>query len=141
MEEFVDFAIRHWYLFAALVVIIGALVGGEILRKIRGIAALNPTEAMQFINHDDAVILDIRESGEYKDGHVPNSRNFPFSGLKGRLRELEKLKNKPIIVYCASGARAASAANLLKKSGFQTVHNLSGGLAAWQNANLPISRK
>ena len=141
MEEFVDFAIRHWYLFAALLVIIGALVGGEVLRKMRGITALNPTEAMQLINHDDAVILDIRESGEYQEGHIPDSRNFPFSGLKGRLRELEKLKSKPIIVYCRSGARAASVANLLKKSGFQTVHNLSGGLTAWQNANLPIRRK
>ncbi len=141
MEQFVDFALRNWYLFVALIAILGLLIGAEVMRKIRGISALNPTEALQLINHQDALMLDIREGTEYKQGHIPDAKNIPQSALAKRLRELEKFKNKPIILYCQTGARSSSAAAVLKKNGFETVHNLSGGLAAWQTANLPTRKK
>jgi rhodanese-related sulfurtransferase len=111
------------------------------MRKIRGIAAINPTEAMQLINHEDALMLDIRDLNEYKEGHIPDAKNIPQSALASRLRELEKYKNKPVILYCRTGARSSSAASVLKKNGFQTVHSLGGGLSAWQTANLPIRKK
>ena len=141
MEQFVDFAFRNWYLFVALFIVLGLLIGGEVLRKIRGITSVNPTEALQLINHQDAMLLDIRDSGEYKGGHIPEALNIPLSGLKNRIRELEKFKSKPIIVYCQSGSRSSSGAAVLKKSGFDMVHNLSGGLASWQSASLPVHRK
>ena len=141
MEQYIDFAARHWYLFAALFVILGLLIGGEVMRKLRGVSAVNSNQALQLMNHQDALVLDIRDSGDYKAGHIPEARLIPYGELKDRLTELAKYKDKPIIVYCNVASRATNAGGILKKDGFQTVHTLQGGLAAWQNANLPISTK
>ncbi len=141
MEQYIEFALKYWYLFLALFVILGLLIGNEVLRLLRGITAVNPTRALQLMNHENAVVLDIGREGEYKQGHIPDARHIPQDALKKRLKELDKLKNRPIIVYGRSGSNPASACALLKKSGFETVHSLSGGLNAWQDANLPISKK
>lgn len=140
MAEFIDFAIRHWYLFLALFVILGMLVGGEVLRKLRGISAVNPTEALQLINHNNAVVLDISDAGEYKKGHLPEARHIPLKELDQRMKELHKFRQRPIIVYCLTDTRASSAGAKLKQAGFESVHSLRGGLTAWQSANLPISK-
>ena len=140
MAEFFDFALRHWYLFLALFVILGMLIGGEILRKLRGIQSINPTQALQLINHQDAVVLDVRSEAEFKTGHIPQARHMPTGDLNQRLKEINKFKDKPIILYCQTGNRANTAGARLKKEGFGAVHTLQGGLAAWQNANLPISK-
>jgi len=139
--EFIDFAFKYWYLFAALLVIIGLLIGTEVMRAMRGIAAVNPTRATQLINHDDAILLDVRETSSYKAGHIPEARHIPSKELKNRVKELLKFKDKPIIVYCQTGVQSSPAGNILKKEGFSAVHTLSGGINAWQNANLPLSKK
>lgn len=139
--EFIDFAVRHWYLFAALFIIIGMLIGGEVLRKLRGVSALNPTQVLQLINQQDAVVVDIRDSGQYKAGHLPDARHIPYAELDQRMKELNKFKDKPLILYCQTDTRASSAGAKLKKAGFATVHALRGGLPAWQQASLPVSRK
>ena len=141
MEQFVDFAARNWYLFAALFVILGLLIGSEIMRFLRGIPAINPTRALQLMNHEDAIMLDIRDSGEYKSGHIPEARHIPFNDFKTRLKELAKFKEQPVILYCRMGNRSAAAGAALKKDGFSNVYTLQGGLQAWQNANLPTSKK
>lgn len=141
MEQFIPFAVRNWYLFAALLIILGLLIGSELLPRLRGIVKVNPLQALQLINHQDALVLDIREANEYKAGHISEARHLPLSKLNERLNELQKFKNRPIIVCCQTGARSSGACALLKKNGFATVHNLSGGLPAWQNANLPLTRK
>ena len=139
--EFIDFAFRHWYLFVALFVILGLLLGTEVMRKLRGIAAVNPTEAIQLVNHANAVLVDVRTAGDYKSGHIAEARNIPTKELSERVKELNKFKEVPVILYDQNGQQAGSAGNTLKKQGFATVHTLKGGLAAWQNANLPVSRK
>jgi rhodanese-related sulfurtransferase len=141
MTEFFEFVGESWYLFVALAAILGWLVGTEVLRRLRGITSVSPMQALQLINHQDAVILDVREGGEYKTGHIPNARHIPLSNLKDRLYELQKLKDKPVIVYCAAGISADGPCALLKENGFATVHALSGGLSNWQNAGLPVTRK
>jgi rhodanese-related sulfurtransferase len=141
MQEFVEFAFRHGLLFVALIVILGALIGGEILGRIRGVKNISPTQALQLINHDDALVLDIRDSGEYKSAHIPNARHIPLKELENRLGELAKFKDKPVILYCRAGVSSSGAGGTLTKNGFKMVHTLSGGLPAWQNANLPVSKK
>ncbi len=141
MDTYIDFIIKNWYLFAALVAILGLLIGGELLRKLRGVAALSPAQALQLINDQEAVILDTRDIGEYKAGHIPNARHVSLDTIKNRPGELEKLKNRPVIVYCRTGATSTATGAKLKKSGFEQVHHLAGGIAAWESANLPISKK
>lgn len=141
MHEYIDFAMRHWYLFVALFVILGLLIGNELLRAMRGVKGLSPNQVLQLINHEDAIVVDVRDIGEYKAGHLPHARHVPFKEIDQRLKELNKFKDKPLILYCATDTRASSAGARLKRAGFSAVHTLQGGLNAWQNANLPLSKK
>lgn len=106
-----------------------------------GIDSLTPALATLKINREDAILLDVRESGEWTAGHIPNARHITLSQLEKRLSEIEKYKTRPIIIYCASGNRSSSACNTLKKAGFEQVFNLAGGIAAWGDANLPVTKK
>jgi len=139
--EFVDFAARNWYLFLALIVILALLIGGEIRHRLRGIGSVSPAEALRLINHEDAVMLDVRETSDYKTGHIPESLHIPQKELEGRLKELSRVKDKPLIVYAGLASHATACGVLLKKHGFAAVRTLKGGLNEWQNANLPITRK
>ena len=104
-------------------------------------AGVSPLQATLMINREDAVMVDVREAAEYGGGHIPNSRHIPFSQFDKRLPELEKFKARAIIVNCASGHRSASACGTLRKAGFAKVFNLSGGISAWDQAGLPITKK
>ncbi len=140
MEQFVEFAGNHPELFIALGVTLGLLVWNLLASQISGIKSLLPQEATFMINREDAVILDVREDNEYIQGHILNSVHVPLSALSSKLSRVEKYRNRPIIASCMSGSRSGRACSLLKKNGFEKVHNLKGGIVAWQNANLPLTK-
>ena len=102
--------------------------------------SVGPVEATQLINREDAYILDVREADEYASGHLPEAKNIPTSKLAERIGELEKFKDKPIIVCCASGMRSNKACGELKKNGFEKLFNLSGGVDAWVGAGYPVKK-
>lgn len=101
---------------------------------------LNPGQATLLINREDAQVLDVREPGEFAAGHLPDARNIPLAKLAERAGELEILKDKPLIVCCASGMRSDKACGELKKLGFDKLHNLAGGVDAWVGAGYPIKK-
>ena len=92
------------------------------------------------INRQDALVLDVREQAEFAQSHILNARWLPLSQLEARAGEIEKFKDKPLIVYCASGSRSSTAASALTKRGFSKVVNLAGGFVAWQQAGLPVQK-
>jgi rhodanese-related sulfurtransferase len=98
------------------------------------------TEAVQLINRKDAAIVDVREPGEFKAGHIPNARNFPLSQMKERAKDLGKLKSKPIVLVCQTGSRSGQACVDLQKDGFVEAVTLSGGMGAWQQAAMPLEK-
>jgi len=102
---------------------------------------LSPMQATLMINREDAVVVDVREQAEYANGHIPDSRHIPLSQLDKRLSELDKLKERPLIVSCASGNRSTSACGALRRAGFAKVFNLAGGMSAWDQAGLPVAKK
>ena len=106
-----------------------------------GGAGVSPMQATLMINREDAVVLDVREIAEFAQGHIPNSRHIPLAALEKRLSELEKFKERAIIVNCASGNRSGSACGTLRKHGFAKVFNLAGGISAWDQAGLPVTKK
>jgi len=108
--------------------------------RFRGVKEVNPAAALQLINHKSAVVLDVREPGEYDAGHVLNSKLIPLGKLKERIGELEKYKDQPVVVVCRSGNRSGTACFILGKQGFGQVYNLAGGVQAWQKANLPLEK-
>lgn len=125
----------------ATVIISGALlVWPLIARLMRPGQEVGPAEAVLLINRKDAVVLDVRDAAEYKSGHITNARNVPEAELDARAKELDKVKAKPIIVSCGRGNRSAAIAAKLRKLGFAEVVSLRGGLAAWQQANMPLEK-
>jgi rhodanese-related sulfurtransferase len=125
-------------------VALAAASGGMLLwQMIDGSAGngISVAEATLLINRQDALIVDVRETAEWSAGHMPDARHIALGHLEKHLSEIEKFKDQPIIVVCASGNRSATACGTLKKHGFQKVHNLNGGIGAWAEANLPMTKK
>ena len=104
------------------------------------VAQVGALEAVQLMNRRDAVMLDVRDAADYAAGHIPNARNIPFAQLSDRLRELEKLKSRPIIISGDLGARSAKVCGALQKIGFTDVFALRGGLRGWVEASLPVEK-
>jgi rhodanese-related sulfurtransferase len=105
------------------------------------VSHLTPAEATLLMNREDALVLDVRETGEWSTGHISGARHITLAQLDKRLSELDKFKEKPIIVVCASGNRSSSACGQLKKHGFGKVFSLGGGVSSWRDANLPLTTK
>lgn len=118
----------------------GMLVWSFLGPKILGIPQVGTLEATRLINQRDALVLDVRDEGEYRAAHIPHSRHVPLTAIDSRIRELEKYRKRPILIICRSGNRSGAAANLLRKRGFEEVWVLKGGLVAWEQANLPIEK-
>jgi rhodanese-related sulfurtransferase len=140
MEQLIEFAGNHALLVGAFLVVLTALAWNLAMDP-GGKNAVDPLSATAMINHEDAVVLDVRSMAEYKDGHIVNAINIPLNGLGGNLKQLEKHKDKPIVAVCRSGSRSGSACSTLRKNGFENVKNLRGGMMAWESANLPVKRK
>ena len=130
----------NWML-VALALISGAmLVWSFVGGSLSGVEQADTLKATRLFN-DDALVLDVREDKEYAAGHIPKAKHIPLGQLQSRLNELDKHKNKPVLVTCRSGNRSAHACRILKKAGFESVYNQAGGIIAWERANLPVTKK
>ncbi len=138
LDQIVEFVGSHWYLFLALVVILGLLTHNII---VGGKGSVEPLQATEMINHQDAVVVDVRPVADFAKGHIINAINIPMNGFKNQIATLAKHKGRPVIVNCRSGAQSAVACGQLRKEGFEQVFNLQGGIMAWEAANLPLTRK
>lgn len=124
----------------ALVLVSGLMLLWPFIgRRISGVKDVGMLEATQLINHQNAVVLDVREDSEFYAGHIPHSVHVPLGQL-AKHAELEKYKSRPIIAICRSGMRSGHACRLLRKNGFEQVYNLEGGITAWQKANMPMEK-
>jgi len=108
--------------------------------RFRGVKEVSPAGALQLINHQGALVLDVRQPGEFESGHILNAKLIPLGSIKERIGELEKYRNQSIVVVCRSGNRSGTASFILGKQGFSQVFNLAGGVQAWQKASLPLER-
>lgn len=134
-----EFIQQNIYL-VAVAVLSGAMLLFNTVRRPGGGNGVTPTQAVLLINHEDALVIDVREPAEYVEGHVPDSRNIPMSQLESRISEFEKYKDRPLVLVCRSGARSASACSRLVKLGFTKVNNLDGGVGDWSQAGLPLKK-
>ena len=132
------FILDNWELIAV------ALASGFMLflPQIKGATGgtLTATGAVQLMNRDKAVVVDVSEPEEFALGHVTNAKNVPFSQLEDKLAAQIKNKELPLILVCTSGARSNRAVSVAKKLGFTNVQAMAGGLKSWREANLPIEK-
>ncbi len=134
----VKFFIDNWFLIVAALISGGLLLWPK-LRSGSQAGALSTAEAVQVINRQRGTLIDVSEPAEYAAGHATGSKNVPFGTLE-TATTLPKNKSLPLVLVCPTGARASRAVAILRKAGFENVHPLAGGLAAWREANLPIEK-
>lgn len=124
----------------AVALVSGAMLLWPLARRGTGGPSVSTLEATQLINRQGGLVLDVRNAEEFQKSHILNARNLPLPELDSRLADIEKFKDKPIIVSCESGNRSGSAVAVLRKHGFNQVFSLRGGIGAWQQAGLPVER-
>lgn len=141
MEEFLDFAVRNYLLFAALLAIIALIAFTEVRRFTQGYKIITPAEAVTLINRKEALVLDVRTANERSQGSIINAKHVPINVLPQQADNLTKDKDQPILVFCKMGNRSSGACKLLLKNSYTDVYNLKGGINAWINDQLPITKK
>jgi rhodanese-related sulfurtransferase len=137
-DRFVTFFLSNWFLFAAAL-ISGALLFWPMLSRGAGDSRVSPSEAVQLINREKGVLIDVSEPAEYAAGHAGGAKNIPFGSLETST-DLPKNKAAPVLLLCPTGARAQRGVGLLRKRGYENAKAVAGGIAAWREANLPIER-
>jgi len=135
----VKFLIDNWMLISIAIASGGMLVWPLIAGGMNA-GALNASGAVQLINREKAVVVDVCEPAEFAAGHVGGARNVPLGELEAKLTGMVKNKTLPLILVCASGARSRRAVGIAKKLGYEQAQSLGGGLKAWKEANLPIEK-
>ena len=133
-----SFIVQNWYLIL-LAVVSGGLLLAPILKGATG-GSLQPNDAVAKINREKAVIVDVREPEEYVKGHLTNAKNIPLAQLDERLPQVVKNKALPVILVCEKGSRAVRAEAQAKKLGYAGAQALAGGMKAWRDAGLPVTK-
>ena len=132
------FIVDNWYLFV-MALVSGGMLLWPMLQRGTGGGRISAAEAVQLINREKAVLIDVSEPAEYAAAHAAGSKNVPVGQLESS-NALPKNKALPVVLVCPSGSRASRASATLKKLGFENSRVLAGGLAAWREANLPIEK-
>jgi len=135
-----EFLLNNWALVLVFLASGTMLLAPDLLGFAGGACELGTLDATRLMNQGTTLVLDVRDAQEYAAGHLPRGRHIPLAELPSRLPEIEKYKEKAVLVTCLKGPRSASAAKLLRRAGFKSVFHLKGGLAAWQQASLPVER-
>jgi len=131
---------KNLFLVAITVVSGGMLIWPLLTRLFNPGKGISAQQLVHLINRRDAVIVDVGEAAEYAAGHIPNARHIPLAQLDARVKELERYKNRPIVLTCRTGSRCAGASATLHKHGFGEVFSLSGGVGAWEQATMPVEK-
>ena len=121
--------------------VLALLVWTEVVRRLRGLPELTPAQAVPWINDGEAAIVDISPVADFNKGHIVNARNIQASRLAKPDAEIEKLKDKKLLVVCRTGQTAVGAAASLSKMGAENVAILKGGMAAWRSDQFPVTTK
>ena len=141
MEQLIEFVGNHALLAGGFAAVLGVLIYTEVMRKMQGLKELSPAQAVPWINDPDAVVVDISPVADFNKGHIVDARNIPASRLSDPDKEIQKLRDKKLLVVCKSGQTAVPAAVSLVKMGAGDVAVLKGGMAAWRGDQFPVTTK
>ena len=135
VEQVFDFVTNHYVLVSVFVFLIVAFVINE---GKQGGAAITPTNLVNLVNREGAMLVDIRDTKEFSSGHIAGAVSMPVSSIDSRIGELESHKDKPVVLVCKMGQHASATGRKLKALGFENVRRLSGGMAEWTASSLPV---
>jgi rhodanese-related sulfurtransferase len=140
MDQLFEFVGNHSFLTTLFVTLSIMLAYDIYSASISGIQSIDPAVATGLMSHDDAIVIDVRDKEDFKTGHIINSIHIPYADLEKKTASLEKHKQSKTIISCNSGNSSMIACRQLKKHGFENLFNLRGGIIAWKNDNLPLSK-
>lgn len=135
MAQFFEFLAQQWMLAGGLAVCVLLLIQHE---SRRGGPSLSPQQLVNRVNQDDAVVVDLRDAKEYKEGHIVDALNIPHAKLADKMAELEPYRNRPLVLVCKIGQHSGAAGKALRAKGFEDVSRLRGGMVEWSNSQLPL---
>ena len=139
MQQLGEFITNHLIMVSIFTILLVVLIKTLITDLTQKGSNINTTEATQLINREDAIVIDIRDKGEFEGGHIINALNIPFNDIKTQADKLAKYKEQPVIICCRSGLTAGSAISPVKAAGVERVYRLKGGIDSWRAANLPLT--
>lgn len=140
MQQIIEFIINHWALWLAFVVVLALLLHFELSSTVAGIKLLSPQEVTTMINRENAAVIDIRDDAAFQTGHIVGALNIPVDQMDKHLKKLQRYKTKPIIISCSAGQQSPQFGAKLRKQSFSKIFALKGGISAWQNAQLPLTK-
>ena len=135
MDRLLEFVINHYILVSAFFILWAVFFS---LESKRGGQTVSPQQATNMVNREDARVVDLRDADEFRQGHVAGSINIPMSQFAERIAELDKFKDKPVILVCKMGTSASLAGRQLRTRGFDKVARMQGGIQGWRADNLPV---
>ncbi len=135
MELFFQFVSAQWYWFALLSALLAALAWWE-SRKAG--PQVTPQQLSLMVNNENALVLDVRSDKEYRQGHIVNALNIPATGFNDRIKQLDKHRERPLVLVCSVGQQTGNVAKQLRAGGFEKVYRLSGGMAEWSGSQMPV---
>ena len=140
-DQLLEFISNHWIIASGLFIVTILLIQDIIDSALRKHKTVSPTEAVVLMNDENTLIIDVREPAEFSEGHIEGSRNIPLAKIEERAGEIQPHLHQPIIVTCQSGTRSLAAGKKLTSLGCKQVYEMKGGIFAWKDQNLPVTKK
>lgn len=134
MDQYIEFVVNHWWLVGIWAAFLVALLWDNNRRNGQTVST---AEATTMINRQNALVLDIRDKADFKAGHLVNAVNIPYASLAQRMNELDKERERPIVLVCKTGQTVSMAGKMLREKGFNAVR-MKGGMMEWNSQNLPV---
>jgi len=141
MDQLIEFATNHPLLSGGFIVVLGLLIWTELMRKVQGLQELSTAQAVVWMNDPESAVIDVSPAADYNKGHIISAKNIALSRFADPDAEVQKLKDKKVLLVCKTGQTASQAANNLKKAGGSNVAILKGGMAQWVSDQYPVTRK
>lgn len=141
MDRIIEFVGNHPYMIALWIALAALLLWNLLADSIGGARSLSPAEATRLMNHEDALLLDLRGKSDYDKGHILNARHMPSAELDEQLGKLKADKSQPVVLCCANGLESQRAARKVQQAGFERVYLIKGGIGGWREASLPLTRE
>lgn len=142
MDQVSEFVVNNLLLFAALAAVMVMLIKAELDHQANKGLFVSPANAIRLMNNNsDALIIDIRTAAEFGGGHIKGAKNMPLGDLAKTVDDIAADKDKPVLIYCNSGNTAGRAIKILQNAGFKKISNMEGGIGAWREANMPLTKK
>jgi rhodanese-related sulfurtransferase len=140
LHKLPEFIGHHVALSALFVILLVALIATQVASLFSKITELSPAGLTGLINRDSPLLIDISPRESFEKAHVPGARHVAMSQFDPENKSLAKAKDLPVVLICRSGQTTGKAAQRLVKAGFTHVYTLAGGMAAWQQAQLPVAK-